>query len=82
MMIPVVAAALILPAAAATPLPPGRPAGSRIAQITQNQMIFVGGGVLALGLGLYLASGQYKIAGDDSAKPPVTPPVATPGTTP
>lgn len=76
------AAVLVPPALAASPLPPGRPAGSQNAQLTGQQTIFVGVGVLTLGLGLYLASGEYKIQGDDgSTPPPATPPTTTPSTT-
>jgi hypothetical protein len=74
-------AAWTLPAAAAAPLPPGRAAGAKNAELTEQQTIFVGVGVLVVGVGVYLASGEYKIAGDDSAAPPVTPPATAPSTT-
>ena len=50
--------------ASADPLPlaPGKPAGVQQAQATvPNSMLFVGLGVAVLGLGLYLASGTYKL---------------------
>jgi hypothetical protein len=51
---------LAMPAAAAPPLPPGHPAGTRNAQTGNNQAIFVGVGLLTIGIGVYLASGDYK----------------------
>jgi hypothetical protein len=62
-------------AAAAPPLPPGSAAGARKAQLSDKQTIFIGVGVLALGAGLYLASGDYKTNG--TTPPPVTPPTTT-----
>jgi hypothetical protein len=47
-------------AISAAPLPPGRPAGSKTAQTSDNQAIFVGVGLLTIGIGVYLASGDYK----------------------
>jgi hypothetical protein len=52
--------ALATSAAAQPPLPPGRPAGSKNAQSSDNQAIFVGVGLLTIGIGVYLASGDYK----------------------
>ncbi|HVZ27035.1 MAG TPA: hypothetical protein VG798_00120 [Rhizomicrobium sp.] len=62
-------------AAAAPMLPPGHPAGIQKAQLNDKQTIFIGVGVLALGAGLYLASGDYKTNG--ASPPPVTPPTTT-----
>lgn len=76
------ATSFALPAAAASPLPPGRPAGSKKALLTEKQTIFIGVGLLTAGLGIYLAAGEYKLQGGDSPTAPVTPPVVTPSTTP
>ncbi len=65
--------------AQSSPLPPGRPAGAGPAQFDDNATIFVGVGVLVVGVGVYLASGTYKIPGSGAITPP--PPVATPTTT-
>jgi hypothetical protein len=48
------------------PLPPGRAAGARSAQLSNNETIFIGAAVLVLGVGLYLAGGSYNIAGSAS----------------
>lgn len=48
-------------------LAPGKPSGTHQAQLTNpNTMIFIGAGVLVLGLGLYLAGGTYKIPGQSN----------------
>lgn len=50
------------------PLQPGKPAGMQQAQLsTPNTMMFVGLGVLVIGAGFYMASGNYKIPGTHSA---------------
>jgi hypothetical protein len=48
--------------------------------LSDKQTIFIGVGALALGIGVYFASGHYKIGGG-SAPPPVTPPTTTTTTT-
>lgn len=57
------------PASAAPPtgpLAPGGPAGARNAQLRNNETLFIGAAVLVIGVGLYLASGSYKIPGASS----------------
>ena len=57
---------LAVPASAAPPagpLPPAGPAGAKAAQLTNNETLFIGAAVLVIGLGLYLASGNYKLPG-------------------
>jgi hypothetical protein len=73
--------ALTAPAALAqTPLAPGHPAGIRKAELSDKQTIFVGVTALAIGIGVYLASGSYKTSAGPSP-PAVTPPTTTPSTT-
>jgi len=60
------AALLAGPASAAPPtgpLAPGAPAGAKNAQLSNNETLFIGAAVLVIGLGLYLASGNYKLPG-------------------
>jgi hypothetical protein len=68
-------------ALAQPPLPPGHPAGVRKAELSDKQTIFIGGTALVLGIGLYLASGSYKLAGGATTPPAVTPPTTTTTTT-
>jgi hypothetical protein len=66
------------------PLPPGGPAGARNAQISNNETLFIGAAVLVIGIGLYLASGNYKLPGGSSGGSgggTTTPPPATTTTT-
>jgi hypothetical protein len=74
MFLATVSAALLTQAALADPSPangalaPGQPAGVHQAQLTNpNTMMFVGLGVLVIGVGVYLAKGSYKIPGQSSA---------------
>jgi hypothetical protein len=80
-----ISAFLILALAASSapaqpPLPPGHPAGIRKAELSDKQTIFVGVTALAIGIGVYLASGSYKLAGG-ATPPAVTPPTTTATTT-
>jgi hypothetical protein len=77
---------LALPAAADPPkgpLAPGRAAGTSNAQLSNNETIFIGAGVIVLAVGLYLASGSYNIPGSgaSSSGGGTTPPVTTATTT-
>jgi len=67
------------------PLAPGGPAGARNAQLSNNETLFIGAAVLVIGLGLYLASGNYNIPGSAGASGGGTtntpPPTATTATT-
>lgn len=80
------AALLALPASADPPkgpLPPGKAAGSRNAQLSNNETLFIGAAILVIGVGLYLASGNYNIAGGGSSSSGggTTPPPTTTTTT-
>lgn len=81
------AALLVLPASAdpaakagsaGGPLPPGKAAGSRNAQLSSNETLFIGAAVLVIAVGFYLASGSYNIPGSGgssggaSSPPPTT----------
>jgi hypothetical protein len=66
-------------ALAQPPLPPGHPAGVRKAELSDKQTIFIGATALVLGIGVYLASGNYKLAG--GATPPAAPQPTTTTTT-
>jgi hypothetical protein len=60
------AALLALPASAASPagpLAPGQPAGTKNAQLSNKEAMFIGAALLVIGVGLYLASGSYNIPG-------------------
>jgi hypothetical protein len=50
-------------AAPAGPLTPGQPAGTKNAQLSSKEAIFIGAAALVLGVGLYFASGSYKVPG-------------------
>ena len=69
---------LAAPALADAPLPPGRPSGAGKAQLDSNQVTFVALGGLVAGVGLYLAAGEYRIAGGGGV---VVPPTTTTSTT-
>ena len=50
------------------PLAPGKPAGVHQAQASSpDTAIFIGLGLLVIGVGVYMAKGTYKIPGSSSA---------------
>jgi hypothetical protein len=61
-------------AANLTPLPPGKPAGIRDAQLFSNSTIFVGSLIIIAGVGLYLSSKSYTIPGQQASSAPSTSP--------
>ena len=54
------------PLTSESPLPPGKPAGAKAAQIDSNSIIFISAGILIAVVGFYISTKPYQLAGQSS----------------